>query len=162
MKRGNVNIIIYSHKHFYATRKCCCYSNLCVEEIYAFFSRKLHGKMHFYSVCVKVKNILDLSQHLISPDFIIQGATPLLFNLIYVNICKKYVCCEKKRREAGSCKIRFNIVSQWNGVSLRRGYLIYRNYTDFPNMHVSIPCIYMYALLHFSHFLLVNNKVSNM
>lgn len=98
MKRGNVNIIIYSHKHFYATRKCCCYSNLCVEEIYAFFSRKLHGKMHFYSVCVKVKNILDLSQHLISPDFIVQGATPLLFNLIYVNICKKYVCCEKKRR----------------------------------------------------------------
>lgn len=63
-----------------------------------FFSRKLHGKMHFYSVCVKVKNILDLSQHLISPDFIVQGATPLLFNLIYVNICKKYVCCEKKRR----------------------------------------------------------------
>lgn len=114
MKRGNVNIIIYSHKHFYATRKCCCYSNLCVEEIYAFFSRKLHGKMHFYSVCVKVKNILDLSQHLISPDFIVQGATPLLFNLIYVNICKKYVCCEKKRRgRILQDQIQYCFIMEW-------------------------------------------------
>lgn len=148
VKRDNVNIIIYTHKHFYATRKCCCYSNLCVEEIYAFFFSKTPWQnAFFFSMCEGLEHTWSFSTFNII-DFYCSRGNSTIIQFHIVNICKKYVCCEKKWRDR-IFQDQIQYVSEWNDVSLRRCNLIYRNYTDFPNTHVSIPYIYIYAILLF-------------
>lgn len=117
-----------------------------------FFFRKLHGKMHFFfSMCEGLEHTWSFSTFNII-DFYCSRGNSTIIQFHIVNICKKYVCCEKKWRDR-IFQDQIQYVSEWNDVSLRRCNLIYRNYADFPNTHVSIPYIYIYAILLFFSFL---------